>query len=108
MDPQHAAELVTRKGKIFTFDAIECMVNKRTEFQEDEIAIELVCDYLNPGVWVEASKATFIIYPKIPSPMGANLSAFSDPGKLLELIAGDSVQTLNWQQVQQKLGRRPI
>ena len=27
MDKQHAAELVTDKGKVFPFDAIECMIH---------------------------------------------------------------------------------
>ncbi len=77
VDERHAAELVTSKGKVFKFDAIECMVRHMKEAKGQEYAHVLVCDYEHPRTLIDADVATYLISPSIPSPMGAFLSAFS-------------------------------
>lgn len=76
IDPQHSAELVTLKGKAFTFDAIECMVDYININTETNYAFLMVADYLNPGQLIDAQNASFLISEAVPSPMGAFLSAF--------------------------------
>jgi len=77
-----AAEIVTDKGKAYKYDAIECMMNymNRNDINSGEMALLLVDDYSNPGVLIDARKATYIKSEAIPSPMGAFLSAFSSAG----------------------------
>ena len=75
VDRQHAAQLVTEKGKAYKFDSVECMLNYMKDGDEP-IALYLVADYGNPGVLTDATTATYLISENIPSPMGANLSAF--------------------------------
>ncbi len=70
VDQQHAAQLVTQKGKVFNFDAIECMLNQLKKEDQSEIALFLVNDYEQPGELVDATKATYLISENIPSPMG--------------------------------------
>lgn len=77
VDNTHASELVTNKGKVFKFDAIECMVNQLRKDSITEFAYMLVCDFSEPGKFIDARSAHYLISPEIPSPMGANLSAFS-------------------------------
>ncbi len=78
VDKMHAAQYVTKKGKQFKFDAIECMVNIiNKEKNQDDIATLLVADYSHPGSMVDALSATYLISEKIKSPMGANLSGFA-------------------------------
>ena len=78
VDRSHAAEYVTKKGKAFVFDAIECLVRTINEKDnESDLAYILVADYANPGILVDATSATYMINEEIKSPMGANLSAFS-------------------------------
>ena len=76
VDQQHAAQYVTKKGKQFKFDAIECMVNELSEKEIEKIGILLVSDYKEPGQMTSAMDATYLISKEIKSPMGANLSAF--------------------------------
>jgi len=76
VDQQHAAQYVTKKGKQFKFDAIECMVNELSEKEIEKIGILLVSDYKDPGQMTSALDATYLISKEIKSPMGANLSAF--------------------------------
>lgn len=92
VDEQHAAQMVTEKGRAYKFDAIECMINQMKEMEDTEIALFLINDYRNPGELIDATSASFLISPGIPSPMGANLSGFSklaDASKAQELFTGD-------------------
>lgn len=86
VDKQHAAELVTDKGKVYLFDAIECMV-QFIEVQPDlQFAFELVNDYEQPEKLIDARQSTFLICREIPSPMGAYLSAFSGKEKAEQIM----------------------
>ncbi len=76
VDRQHAAEIVTKKGKAFKFDAVECMMNHLKDIDVSTVELFLVNDYLAPGELIDAKKTTFLISKDIPSPMGEYLSAF--------------------------------
>lgn len=78
VDKVHAAEIVTKKGKVYTFDASECMINFMTNFDTSEIKLYLSNNYTEPETLIDATKATFLISENIPSPMGAFLSAFKN------------------------------
>jgi len=85
VDKQHAAQYVTKKGKQFKFDAIECMVNDVVaNNDENSIAKLLVADFGTDGNMVDATTATYLICKEIKSPMGAFLSAFSTNEKAME------------------------
>ena len=76
VDKQHAAQLVTKKGKVFNFDASECLLNYLKEVDTSSIGLLLANDYNNPGKLIQVSEATFLISEGIPSPMGEYLTAF--------------------------------
>ncbi|MDO5974724.1 nitrous oxide reductase accessory protein NosL [Flavivirga jejuensis] len=76
VDKVHAAEIVTKKGKTYKFDATECMINFIKEFDTSKIQLYLSNNYKEPEVLIDATQATFLISKNIPSPMGAFLSAF--------------------------------
>ena len=78
VDKQHAAEIVTHKGKVYKFDSSECMVNFLDEFDVSTVKLFLSNDFSEPEILIDATQATFLISEQIPSPMGANLSAFKD------------------------------
>lgn len=77
VDQQHAAQMVTKKGKVFKFDAVECMVNHLKELDSNSIALYLCNFYTEPGKLIDATEATFLISDGIPSPMGEFLTAFN-------------------------------
>ena len=78
VDKQHAAEIVTKKGKAFKYDAIECMMADIKKRNEAEIELFLMTDYSSPGRLVDATSAYYIISENLPSPMGANLTGFAN------------------------------
>ena len=103
VDRQHAAELVTDKGKVFKFDAIECMVPFLKENADTEFAHMLVSDFQEPGKMLDARTSTFLVSTAIPSPMGANLSAFANEA-LAKAIQQEKGGTLySWQTIQLEL-----
>lgn len=76
VDKQHAAEYVTKKGKVYKFDAIECLLDELKDQNRNDIKFLLVNTYDAPAKLVDASSATYLISENLPSPMGAYLTAF--------------------------------
>lgn len=99
VDRTHAAELVTKKNKAYTFDATECMVNFMDDFETSEIELFLSNDYLEPGTLIDARKATFLISKNIPSPMGAYLSAFKNKADAENMQAEKGGDLYSWEKL---------
>ena len=99
VDKIHAAEIVTNKGKIYTFDATECMVNFQKEFNTSEIKLYLSNNYNKPEALIDATKATFLISKNIPSPMGAYLSAFETKNEALMVQSEKGGTIYSWQEL---------
>jgi copper chaperone NosL len=99
VDKQHAAQLVTEKGKNYKYDAIECMINDLNEWERPPVKIHLVADYANPGRMTDALTASYLISEEIPSPMGAYLSAFSNESERNKTHQSSGGDTLNWEQL---------
>ncbi len=77
VDKLHAAEIVTNKGKVYKFDATECMVNHLKTIDPATLKHFLSNNYLKAEMLINAKQASFLISENIPSPMGAFLSAFA-------------------------------
>ena len=99
VDNQHAAQLVTEKGKNYKYDAIECMVNDLKQWERPPVKYYLVSDYANPGAMTDARSASYLISEEIPSPMGAFLSAFSNESERNKTHQSAGGDTLNWEQL---------
>ncbi len=103
VDNQHAAEIVTAKGKAFKFDAIECMINDLKKRDESEIALFLINDYANPGNLIDARPATYLISEAIPSPMGAFLSGFGSRETALAVKDEKGGEIYDWQAIREQI-----
>lgn len=105
VDKQHAAQLVTKKGKAFKFDATECMMNHLKEVDSETVALFLVNDYNAPGEIIDATRATYLISENIPSPMGEYLSAFVDKESAQYAQEINEGELLTWQELQIRFKR---
>ncbi len=104
VDKTHAAQYVTKKGKAYMFDAVECLVMKiDKENNEDKMAFVLVADYTNPGELIDAKEATYLISEKIKSPMGANLSAFKSKKTAEKIQQKKGGKLYTWVALKEKL-----
>jgi copper chaperone NosL len=106
VDQQHAAELVSNKGKAFKFDATECMIDHLAEIDASQMELFLVADYNNPGKLLDAKKTTFIISKNIPSPMGAFLSALSTKEEAVNLQKNKGGNLYNWNELLQHFNNK--
>ena len=101
VDKQHAAQLVTKKGKVFNFDAVECMMNQLKE-EESSIALFLANDFNQPGELIDATKATYLISENIPSPMGAFLSAFEQEQAAQNTLDANGGKLYTWTELKKR------
>tara|TARA_R110001606_G_scaffold74619_6_gene172942 strand:+ start:568 stop:1002 length:435 start_codon:yes stop_codon:yes gene_type:complete len=99
VDRQHAAEIVTDKGKVFKFDSSECMLNHLKDIDKKQVALFLVNDYNQPGELIDATKATYMISERIPSPMGEFLTAFKTEQAAVDALLTFEGDLLTWEQL---------
>ena len=99
VDKIHAAEIVTKKGKVYKFDATECMINFMRDFETYEIKLYLSNNYSKPESLIDATQATFLISKNIPSPMGAYLSAFKTKNEALMVKSEKGGTIYSWQEL---------
>jgi copper chaperone NosL len=97
VDPPFAAELVTDKGKVYKFDAIECMLQYHQAAADKSFAMRLVNQYPDGGTLQAAEGCTYLISPNLPSPMGAGLSAFADRDSAEEYQKEKGGQLYSWE-----------
>nr|AWJ66155.1 nitrous oxide reductase maturation protein, outer-membrane lipoprotein [uncultured bacterium] len=102
VDRQHAAEIVTKKGKAFKFDAVECMMNHLKDIDVSTVELFLANDFQTPGELIDATEATFLISKDIPSPMGEYLSAFSSRNDAEQIEAENKGKLYSWDELSTK------
>lgn len=71
----YGSEMVTSKGKIYTFDSVECLASYVKENSSND-EILLVTDHSSGDNLVNAETAYYLESKNMPSPMGMNLTAF--------------------------------
>jgi copper chaperone NosL len=99
VDKVHAAEIVTNKGKVYKFDASECMINYLKEFDATEVKLYLTNIYTEPETLIDATKATFLISKNVPSPMGAFLTAFKTKEDAEKVLAEKQGTLYTWDEL---------
>jgi len=99
-DERFAAEVITKKGKVYKFDAIECMVGYYNE-NEGEIKKAYVINFLNPKEFLIAEEAYYVRSPQIRSPMGMNLSAYRSEEEARRALQVKEGEVLNWAQLRE-------
>ncbi len=106
VDKIHGSELITDKGKVFKFDATECMLNYISENKELLINSLLTNYYETPTALIPTKEATFLISENIPSPMGANLTAFQVKASAEKVQSKKGGDLYNWEELKMHLKKR--
>ena len=76
VDLKFHTQAISKRGKIYPFDSIECMILWNAEHPDIETEMWFK-NYLDPGVWMKMENAKIIRSHLIHSPMGSNLLAIS-------------------------------
>ena len=109
VDEQYAAEIVTDKGKIYKFDAIECMINyDRKELKETTVAYRVANTYDDPRGLHDVKACHFLRSPALPSPMGMYITAFEDMELAKDYAQRHGGELYSWQQLTDDFERVPV
>lgn len=87
VDERHPAQVVVSTGKVYKFDAIECLVHFRQQHDagNQPVSMELVADFHPPHALLPAAQAWYVRSVKLPSPMGMNLNAVASEEAAMQL-----------------------
>ncbi len=104
-DKRFTAEVITKKGKVYKFDSIECMVSYYNE-NENQIKSVYVADFNSPDSFIDAMSAFYVKSEKIRSPMGMNLLAFRSKEEGERAISEGTGELLDWNSLRNLLKHR--
>jgi copper chaperone NosL len=101
MDQKFGSEIVTKKGKIYKFDDVNCLISFYKSGYEpvDNIEHTLIVDFLKPGELLEAKTAKFIQSDAIRSPMASQVAAFSGDQNLDSLLKEWNGKVTTWNEL---------
>lgn len=103
VDSKFGCQIVTQKGKIYNFDAVECLVNYLDEEVEDESKLNLIltntCDA--PGVLTNATTCIYLRSETLPSPMGMYLNPYRDNKKAVNVSKQHPGDLMTWEDLRQ-------
>ena len=111
VDIRFKSEILSPKGKIHHFDSIECMLEWSKQ-NPVEVKTRWVTDFYRPAQWIALEKAFLLKSDRLPSPMGAYLSAYSSQEDLDRAkieFGGEKTETLDvcpsckWNSIKQAL-----
>lgn len=98
-DGRLATELITKKGRIYKFDDLVCMLEYRQE-QKPLTRKYYVSDYTKPNTLIDADNAWFIRHDSLKTPMGGNIVAFASKQTAIEYAARLNAVVESWTKVE--------
>lgn len=105
VDNKFGAEILTKKGKVYKFDDVNCLITFYTSNYEEKSNIQqvLVIDFATPGKLIDANTAHFVRSEAIRSPMASGIAAFSTKEQLKSHNNQWMGELLTWEEVVQTL-----
>jgi copper chaperone NosL len=103
MDKRFATEWVTDKNKVFRFDDVHCMIYFLKTNHSNGVAY--INDYAGNIEFAKASDMHFVQSEHLNSPMGGNVSAFTNHTSMQKIMNEKNGKYLSWQEVQQLMNR---
>ena len=102
MDKRFGAEIMTKKGKAYKFDDVNCLVlfHKEGSVKAADVAGRYITDFAHEGVLLEIEKAVFLHSDKLKTPMASQVAAFSIEADLEKIKTQSGGEVLDWKQVQ--------
>jgi copper chaperone NosL len=100
-DPKFGGEVITKKGKVYKFDDLHCMISfLRSGFvAEKDIRENVVINYEIQNDFLDVQTAKFVISPLLKSPMGSNTAGFASKEAAQINNSGNKGQILNWNEL---------
>lgn len=105
VDPKFGGEILTKKGKVYKFDDINCMVNFYASEYEEQANIQqiLVTDFVTKNKLIDVTTAYFVRAEAVRSPMAGGVAAFTSREELNSYNKEWNGELLTWNEVVQKV-----
>lgn len=106
IDPKYGGETITKKGKVYKFDDVICMVRflKSETLEEKDIQQNVVINFEKANDFIDVKVASFFVSARLKSPMGSNAAAFADKGAAEKFkINNNDGEILTWQQAYDRI-----
>lgn len=100
-DPRFAAELVTKEGRVYYFDSIECLASfvAEDEVAPAEVHSMWVSDFAHPDQLIPAAAAFYLKALRLHSPMRRNFIAFSRQTDRSQALASLGGTEISWNEI---------
>ncbi|GAB3428754.1 nitrous oxide reductase accessory protein NosL [Niabella aquatica] len=95
-ESRFAAELITKKGRVYKFDDISCMLDYINANSPD-IKKYYIGDYMKGGQWLDALTVFYVRHQEVRSPMGGNTAAFKSKNEAAAYAVKYNTNILVWQ-----------
>lgn len=104
-DTRFGGEVITKKGKIYKFDDLHCMISflKKGGEAEKDISTRVTLNFEKPNEFIDVTDAAFVISPELKSPMGSNTGGFDDKQSAENYAKGKQAELINWQDLYNKV-----
>ena len=101
MDQHFGAEIVTKKGKVYVVDDVNCLVLflNKGEIKPEDIAGNYIVDYAHPGVLITSETAVYLKSEGLKTPMASGLAAFAGKMEMDRVKAQVGGEVLTWEDV---------
>ncbi|MFZ1528258.1 MAG: nitrous oxide reductase accessory protein NosL [Ferruginibacter sp.] len=99
-DARYAAEIITKKGRLYKFDDAVCIISYSKEKLANESASFYFSDFEAPGKFVKAPAAVFIKGGNLKSPMAGNTAAFGNRESAGKFAEETGAQIVSWEDIQ--------
>jgi copper chaperone NosL len=100
VDRHYGAELITAKGKVHTFDDLNCLLTfqRRDATNPGSAASLVVIAFNRSGVFLPVEQAFFLRHDRLHTPMGSGLAAFATAAELetARTELGGGGQVIRW------------
>lgn len=105
VDLKFGSQIITKKGKLYKFDDIGCMIRllKSGTFDSNTIKTMVVADYNHPNAFIPVDQSIFVLGPEIKSPMNFNLAAYNNESDARKYSEKTTSKNFNWNAIYQKI-----
>jgi copper chaperone NosL len=97
-DNRFGAEIITKKGKIYKFDDVHCVLGfmKANTINNNDIKETYLVNFEEPHNFILAEKALLLKSSELHSPMGGNVASFDNEKKLKDAAQKVKGETVTW------------
>ncbi len=98
-DNRFGAEIMTKKGKVFKFDDMHCLLafRKANTINNNDIKETYLVNFEVPHNFIEAPKSFLLKSDGLHSPMNGNIASFSDEKRLKEIAQNFKGEEITWE-----------